>query len=528
MTHEAIKKNHRQKNSGSVPPNATEHAIKLVAGIIRLKQRYKPKKADIVTDYDRALLYFLYLWLTGQLSQCETETHIPDINIISASQPCQPHCLRKIRKNAPSWVEYSLPYPGPNSVSWQWQPIPSALNAFFYHSLSQESNNSKAWQMNHEEKTRFIAFLNSKWRTPDILDGYYLMRRDVFYRYFERMMHSDATLSTPAKFVCLGKQGLPHENSIAYQSSNSNKIRYELFHAHNRYLLRLRKALPSALSPELSSPNAVLGVDTTIIHPTSTVQSYLTHSGEIESFYFDISVASRDYISIPPIEIGSSRQLAVDTVRRFFQALHEHGLALERDTYTVTTLRDLHNYRALELSLLLIVLTGTRPTHSISIERQYCFMHQHVTIYDKGRFRPIWLCDHLRLALQRYDHLQMNLAASLSLPLDCDRMWFELDEDMAIQPINAKRLRQFMLTWWQTVAPNEIVVPYQLRHFFAQHALTSLSPILNANDIDRLMGHANVGETLGNDALFLAKQDKLTRFLNQLPDFLHLSPIKEN
>jgi hypothetical protein len=81
--------------------------------------------------------------------------------------------------------------------------------------------------------------------------------------------------------------------------------------------------------------------------------------------------------------------------------------------------------------------------------------------------------------------------------------------------------------------PGNKVVPYQLRHFFAQHALKSLDPVLTAGDIDRLMGHANAGEQLGSDVLFPAKQCKLHRFLDKLPDFLHLAesltePMEEN
>ncbi|MFA0056820.1 hypothetical protein [Vibrio echinoideorum] len=80
-----------------------------------------------------------------------------------------------------------------------------------------------------------------------------------------------------------------------------------------------------------------------------------------------------------------------------------------------------------------------------------------------------------------------------------------------------------MSSWWSQVNPHSHAVPYQLRHSFAQHAFNSPSAKLTATDVDRLMGHAHLGERLGSDVLFPAKEDKLTHFLNSIPSFLHLS-----
>ncbi|MEZ8693639.1 hypothetical protein AB6D15_15165 [Vibrio splendidus] len=101
MNLEAIKQKNRRRNSGGIPPNAQQHALKLIAALKRLRQHYKPKKepdSSTVSDYDRALLYFLYLWLTGQLKACQDARDIPDLDVVSGSQPCQAHRLRKLRK----------------------------------------------------------------------------------------------------------------------------------------------------------------------------------------------------------------------------------------------------------------------------------------------------------------------------------------------------------------------------------------------------------------------------------------------
>lgn len=529
MNLEAIKQKNRRRNSGGIPPNAQQHALKLIAALKRLRQHYKPKKepkSAKVSDYDRALLYFLYLWLTGQLKACQDARDIPDLDVVSGSQPCQAHRLRKIRKTTPSWVEYAHPYPTKAGVVWQWQPIPNGLNDWFYHALSQRSNGSKTWRMDHKEKQRFSRFINTKWRTPSSLEGYRLIRRDVFYDYFKHMMQTDAHLPTPSKHVGLKGESLHHKSALAYQVRNSKKIRSDLFHAQTRYLARLRQSLPLALSGELNAPKACTFVEYPLLHASASLQAYLTVPGEIDAFHYDYFVSKRDYVPLPSVDIGSQRLLIIDDLRRFFKALAKHGDSLERKVHTLTSLKTLHNFRAYELALLLISLTGTRPTHAISIEKQYCFDQRQALVFDKGHYRPIWLNGYFRSALQRYQTLHISLHHRVPHLNASPYLWFELNDDLICQPLSAKRLRQFMHDWWGRVNPHSQAVPYQLRHNFAQHALNSPSAKLTTTDVDRLMGHSSIGERLGSDALFPVKEAKLIHFLNGIPGFLHLPPIK--
>ena len=523
MKLEAIKKKNRRRNSGGVAPNPQQHALKLLAALHRLRQHYKPKKSAKVSDYDRALLYFLYLWLIGQLNKCQHAEDIPDLEIVSGSQPCQAHRLRKIRKTDPSWIEYAHPYPTKSDNVWQWQPMPNGLNDWFYHALSQ---GAKKWVMSAKEKRRFLRFINTKWRTPSFLDGYRLIRRNIFYDYFQSMMQMDACLPAPSKHVGLKEQSLHHESALSYQARSSKKIRSDLFHAQTRYLARLRQSLPLALSSQLSALKACTFVESPLLHASASLQAYLTTPGEIDAFYYDVSVSTRAYVPLPSVDIGSQRLLHVDDVRRFYQALATHGDSLERKVHTLTSLKALHNFRAYELALLLIALTGTRPTHAISIEKQYCFDRRLALVYDKGHYRPIWLNDHFRLALKRYQALHVSLHHRAPHLDASPYLWFELDDALTCQPLNAKGLRQFMHHWWRRVNPHSQAVPYQLRHNFAQHALDSPSAKLTTTDVDRLMGHTNIGEGLGSDALFPVKEAKLTQFLNGIPGFLHLPPIK--
>lgn len=83
----ATKKAERKRNAGGVAPNAKRHALKLLAAIIRLKQRFSVQVAphldanltntEKISPLDRALLLFLYLWLINRLPHCHSIEDIP-------------------------------------------------------------------------------------------------------------------------------------------------------------------------------------------------------------------------------------------------------------------------------------------------------------------------------------------------------------------------------------------------------------------------------------------------------------------
>lgn len=535
---EQRRKAERKRNAGGVAPNAKRHALKLLAAIIRLKQRFSVQIAphldanltntEKISPLDRALLLFLYLWLINRLPHCHSIEDIPDLRLVSGRDDCDAYRLRKIRKTAPSWVEYAMPHRTPQGTEWRWQPIPNGLNHWFVGALAHTKANSQAWHMSEDEKRAFLRFLQTKWRTPVALKGYDMMRRDHFYHYIDSMMHRDPHVSVCTKYSALQDKSPHHNSAPAYQSSNTNAVRYELFHAQGRYLSRLHQAMPSDLLALFCAPEPVTGNDAPLFKAQSSVPAYLATPGEIVAFRYAITDSTREYLPIPAQPIGSTRQLLVNDVRQFFARLANKGRALEKKRHTTASLRELHNFRAYELALLLIALTGTRPTHAISLEKALCFDRRSALVFDKGIYRTLYLCPAFERTLRRYLSLQRQLADMTGVALESPYLWFTVTEAMSIAHLNAQSLRQFMSSTWQSVNPSERVDPYQLRHFFAQHALNSLDPVLTAGDIDRLMGHANFGEQLGSDVLFPAKQRKLHRFLDKLPDFLHLSePMEE-
>lgn len=523
---ESIKSRRRLKSTGSVPPSARSHALKFAAALIRLKQRFKPTTSARFDGYDRAVLMFLYLWLTGGLERCQAEKDIPELDFVTGSQECGPHRLRVIRPSAPSWVEYAQPYRTPSGEQWLWQPLPAELNPWFYKALSCITPGSKSLHLSQEEKRTFIAFLNSKWRTPAALEGCTMVRRDAFYRYFHNMLRCDPLLPTPSKYIGLEGQSMNHSSALAYQQRNSNQIRADLFDAQNRYLKRLRVALPTQYLDLMSPPQPVTRKKQPILVANDTLPSYLKVAGNIEAFTLVSTEATKRHVPIPPISIGSARQLEVNDVRRFFHHLEQHVQSLNPAAHSLASLKTLHHVLSHQIALLFIVLTSTRPTHSISIERQYCYDHRYAIVFDKGRYRSIWLCDYLRKALMRLEPVQNALLQKLP-SLSSPYLWFDVDDEDAAIPLSARSLRLFMQQHWSVVHSHSDVDPYQLRHLFAQHALNAPGAELTTVDIDRLMSHAHFGEELGNDTLFRAKHEKYQRFLNAFPAYLRLPELND-
>ncbi|MCG9730956.1 hypothetical protein L1D44_14125 [Shewanella sp. Isolate13] len=521
----AIKRQARQRNSGGVYPEPMSVALTLLTALHRLKPRVQPASDGKINSYDRQRFYFTYLWLTGELADCRTTNDIPTINILTGSEPCRANSLRRVRMNNISWVEYALAHDTHHGIKWQWQPLPNGLNAYFSHALTQTTEH---WGLSIQEKEAFIHGLTKKWRTPSSLLGRHRIRRDGFFSYFKTLANLDSGLSTLSKRMLLGEEGLHHHSASAYQYQDSEQLRYEIFHAQTRYLDRLRQVLMTPeLEPMLNVSLPISANERSLLHKNDPLPAYLSESGRIAEFHLDLTKATKTYIKTPPLPIGSQRMLEVDKVRYFFRHIHQQAQQLTHPQHTITTLRELVNFRANELALLFIVLTGVRPTHAITLEQACCFNFQHAIVSDKGRWRSVTLPNYLQQAILRFEQLKHQLNQLFPMYTPSALLWFQVNELGEPVPLTAKALRHFMMQHWSQCYPNDRVVPYQLRHFFAQHARAALDPVLSTQDVDQLMGHSSFGEHLGSDMHFPASQKKLTKHLNGISDFLQLPPFTE-
>lgn len=512
----AIQAYQRGKNAGGVAPDPYATLITLAILFKRCRRRSLKSDVTIETYSDVELLVVLYLWLTQQLATLKSADDIPDINRISGSQACQPHCLRTFRDGGVSWTEFALYYQHQGQTIYLWQPMPVLFNALFQPFVSSKAYNSP-WLSKKQKQTLFDK-LQAKWKTPKQFKHLPRLRKDTFFHYFTTMTQVDPILSTLAKSVLLTARQLHHQSAKAYQRENTDQLRFKIFKAHNLYLARLATvARKHNLSHELECK--INGTTISLIQSSSKRPPYLTQVGMLPEFHIDTRNSNKQIVQTDPLLIGSARSLKTDDVSLFFKALHAHVTHYKpAKKASLNALKSYYNLRTYQLALLFIVLTGTRPTHAITLEKQRHF-GGNATVSDKGRLRPIWLCDYLQHNMADYLRLQQQLLSHLPTPVDTPVLWYLLDEHDHVELLNAKKLRRFMARFWT----GQPAVPYQLRHFFAQCALTSTQPQLATHHVDRLMGHSQSGEHFGSDHLFPTSLSRIRAHLNKLPALLHLT-----
>ncbi|WP_318439196.1 hypothetical protein [Photobacterium leiognathi] len=516
----AIAKKNRSNNSGGIAPDPL-HTVNTLSIVLRqFNTMFTCSK-----DKETCLITFIFLWLTQALENIKSAGDIPSLTRVTGSEPCGAHRLRIIHVDGKSWVEYAQRYSTPQGVFWQWQPIPIILNNFFYRYVQTLSTTAVKMLLSAQQKQQLWTLIDKSWKTPKHYAQYGRLRKDVFFRYFTIMAQRCPYLSTTAKSILLPEHILHHASAKAYQKENSNQIRYKIFRAHNQYLERL-DAASKQYGINLSINNAhhkmALLFDSKIIPPF-----YLNKKGQIDAFDRRKNTNNQgyQYIQLPSIEIGSRRALPLDQVRLFFDVIDEYVKShLPRQGWTKKQLISYYNALTYQLAFQFLMLTGVRPTHALSLEKQRCYGVKQAIHSDKGRYRVIYLCDYLQESIRYYLSIQQGLLTQLNIKTTSPYLWFLLDIDNQAQVLNAKIMRQFMHRHWPyNDSDTNNIVPYCLRHTFAQMAQSHTHPQLTTQQIDRLMGHSSFGEHLGSDLCFPNNKKALFAFLNHLPEKLYFT-----
>ena len=518
---EHIARSNRLSNAGGRYPNALAHATTLAIMLIKLA-RVDAKARPAMTAVA------LFMWLTLGWKYISSASDIPDFIKISATKPCKKHTFRTFYDRTVSWAEYARPCKYKNRIVYLWQPMPTYLNVFFQRFISDHTYGTPF--LNLKNKAHLFEIIKAAWKTPNTLKDNPRVNKNTFQHYFINCAQADNTLGAIVRSQLITNNRAHHSSAIYYQQLNTDRIRGKIFNAHNRYLSRLINAAKKAelhvyfeLFLEEYSVN--------LINTSITEADYLSQPGEISQFELDITQNSRDKKRTPAILIGSARSLEDNHVSHFFQKVHtlvvnakERVLAKgpRSKTYLAnqSALRDYYNKATYRIALLFIVLTGARPTHSISILSIYYSGSDVVFIKDKGVLRQLILCDYLQQEIKQYLSLQSVIRTQLSIHTELDELWYTCSEKNIPKALTSRELRLFMHQIW----PN--VVPYQLRHFFSFCANSHMfSDKLYDNDIDRLMGHENLGERLGSDMLFSPRFEAIKGFLNTLPKRLGLKDL---
>ena len=332
----------------------------------------------------------------------------------------------------------------------------------------------------------------------------------------------------------LGKERLHHRSATAYEKEDSDRITYKVFYAQERYINRLFQQVRlnnfEALFP-IYIPSSKYKRDVQRSH-TSTVSlinkkldqsipQHFKNEGRISQVRLERYKDGDVTIIENPIEIGSHRGIPEAEVSHFFRSL-EQELRTEKPIKSANLQQYIvyFNLCTCHLALLLILLTGVRPHHAISIERAWYFGSNKAYVKDKGKLRRIILSDFMLRQINHYFDLHKSFSIRLpSMPLS-QYLWHLYDENGQPKLLTARYLRRFMHARFHGKDP------YMLRHVFAQVALTNIESVkLTVSQIARLMGHSDLGEHLGSDHLFPAALIPLEKHLHSLPKCFNLSEV---
>ncbi|MCG3864932.1 MULTISPECIES: hypothetical protein [unclassified Photobacterium] len=172
----AIAKKNRSNNSGGIAPDPLHVVNTLKIAIIHFNRLFHTAK-----DKESLLFTFIYLWMTQQLDSLTAADDIPSLSHVTGKDACAEHRLRIIYTNCISWVEYALRYSTSTGVVWQWQPVPSALNHFFYRYVKTLATTAQKPLLNVALKQQLWRFIDKSWKTPKLCAQYGRLRKMSFF-----------------------------------------------------------------------------------------------------------------------------------------------------------------------------------------------------------------------------------------------------------------------------------------------------------------------------------------------------------
>ncbi|MGP4933522.1 hypothetical protein ACTXIM_16510 [Pseudoalteromonas nigrifaciens] len=512
-----IAKSNRLNNAGGCYPDAMAHATTFTILMIKLNKEDKKDRLAMT-------IIALFLWFTQQWASIKSYKDIPNFTRISGTFDCQPFTFRTFTRGNNCWAEYAHEIKDNQHTYYVWQPIPRYLNCIFQPYLGDQRYNVPF--LNDRVKQRLFKLINSRWKTPLALKTFKPARKNTFYRYISLCARADETLTPIPRKHLVKSVKAHHTSAICYQRLSSDRLRFKIFDAHNRYIGFLfefirKENLHSYFKVHLKSKTVNLITERLRDTPYENIDPDLKHKGSMSQYKIIKTKGNSDHVAVSAIMLGSRRVPKDKDVTDFLNRIDSYVKQL-KPTNRASRAQWLAYFNAVSfrIALLFIVLTGVRPTHSISLLSHY-FSFTHITfVKDKGRLRQVILSDYLLREITHYTELKASLHSQLSLHDDLPELWYIYDKSETPTPLSARALRVFMNKHWAGV------VPYQLRHYFAQcaHTIISLTP-LTAQDIDRLMGHENTGEHLGSDIMFPKNIDVLKAYLNGLDQHIGVKEL---
>ena len=528
------KRKNRNKQSGAPYPEAKLSVTSLARIFKNLNRSQLPFKKR-----EKFFFVFIYLWLTGELASLRKQDNsarisdysLPDLFRQQAYKACQKNAFRTVMYESTSWVEYAVAYPVEDRIVYLWQPVPSRLNPFFQRFIS--SRGYERPFLSSKEKGELKTMIEKRWKQHGLDElEQSVGRKDNLINYFNICIQNDNRLSALPRYVLTHQHHrVHHDHARYYQQESSDRIRAKIFRAHERYLERLmfeiralnlkEKFTVERRTKDREGIELVYLVDTTLIQKIPKV--FKAHS--IEQLHYHDG-ESRPSSAQTPLLVGSRRNVDVVTLARFFRQLesdiHSHAILIEEDN-SLEALISYYNLCTYHLTLCFLICTGVRPTHHISIESRRYFPGKKASVYDKGHYREIFINEYLSEQIHQYQRLQQRIMSRLPaqvFQLEKDVLWYLIDDNQTAQTVSASLLEQFLEQRGATF------VAYSIRHTFAQFALEYVTPSSLSNaQIDRLMGHANMGENIGNDHIFPLHRQQLVQHVNRIASNFNLQKV---
>ncbi|TKF23427.1 hypothetical protein FCV43_03180 [Vibrio genomosp. F6] len=528
------KRKNRNKQSGTPYPEA-KHTVTSLARIFKnLNRRQFP-----IEKREKFFFVFIYLWLTGELSALRKQENsakisnytLPDLFRLQAYKTCRKNAFRTVMHESTSWVEYAVAYPVKDNIVYLWQPVPSRLNPFFQRFISQR--NYERPFLSLKEKTELKTMIERRWKYHGLDElEQSVGRKDNLINYFNICIQNDNRLSALPRYVLTHQHHrVHHDHARSYQQESSDRIRANIFRAHERYIERLifeiralnfeEKFTVERRTKDRSETEKLYFVDSTLVNSTPAT---LKAQNITQLKYREKE--SKPSSAETPLLIGSNRSVDVVTLASLFRQLETEILSrtvASQEDSSLSAFISYYNLCTYHLTLCFLICTGVRPTHHISIESRRYFPGKKASVYDKGHYREIFINEYLSEQIHQYQRLQQRVMSRLSaqaFQLEKDVLWYLIDDNQKAQTVSASLLRQFLKQRGATF------VAYSIRHTFAQFALEHVTPSSLSNaQIDRLMGHANLGENIGNDHIFPLHRQQLVQHVNRIASNFNLQKV---
>lgn len=453
----------------------------------------------------------LLMWLTNQYNWLTDDIALPPFILISnevqfsrridseKTDPKNETQLKIVESNV-NWVEFSIQRKVLKEEYIFWIPIPTVFNQIIWESIRHSARDKCPF--NKATITNVRNIFKSKRRAIDELKQTQIATFHQWKFYLTKSIKRDEELPKASRNVMLGEHNQYSESTLHYIEGSSLALRTATFKAYERYINPIFEGIKKfELTRYLIYPS-LKGLKPIPINISDTRADYLNHQTIIEHSKKTHDDRTLTRLTKQKVKFGASVIPDSLDVCRVFNVLSSNTIKLQRQCnkrVPRATHEEYHNQLTLSFALMLVALTGIRPTHAIgpSFEK---IGKQRFVIKDKGIAREVALTNFLHQEFQNY-LLHINQMKQIFPSLKKIKT-FALLQKGKPTILTAKKLRHFTYALTEEFAKRKSKIPKYLKgyvpYFYRRSFANTLSKLGTPNHIlDHLMGHYTFGEQAG-------------------------------